>query len=73
MTQVIINNVDPTQTMEIVRELRNQGLVQGIDFDFAYHQATYNNDGFIPVAPRHANFMFYKEVHASWFSLKYHQ
>ena len=34
---VIINNIDAATTMEIVRDLRNMGLVQGKDFEFRYN------------------------------------
>lgn len=57
--------------MEIVRELREQGLVQGHDFDFAYHQAQYNNDGWDAVEPKCAIFSFHTEKYATLFAIKY--
>ena len=42
MDKVFVSDIDATQTMEIVRELRGAGLVQGTDFNFAYQQAKYD-------------------------------
>jgi hypothetical protein len=57
--------------MDIVKQLRKQGLVQGKDFDFAFHKATYTADSWTAVTPRHAVFTFYTEKHATLFALKY--
>lgn len=55
--------------MEIVKELRSQGLVQGKDFDFAYHQAKW--DDMIGEIPKKVIFSFYENKWATWFILKY--
>ena len=34
MKEIKIPGIDANKTMDIVRELREQGLKQGIDFDF---------------------------------------
>ena len=47
--------------MDIVRELRSSGMVQGKDFDFAFNQASYDNDSWEAVTPRHTVFYFYTE------------
>jgi hypothetical protein len=57
--------------MEIVRDLRTSGCVQGKDFDFAYNQASYNNDSWEAVTPRHTEFRFYTDKWATWFALKF--
>ena len=57
--------------MTIVRELRRMGCVQGKDFDFAFNQAKYDNDGFEAVTPRQTVFTFYTEKWATLFSLKW--
>lgn len=62
---------DPNQVMDIVRELRAQGLVQGKDFDFAYHQARYDENSYDAVENKHAIFKFYTEKYATLFTLKY--
>jgi hypothetical protein len=69
MTQVIINDLTPAQTLDIVYDVRAQGLVQGADFDFAWHQSQW--DEMIGEIPRRVEFVFNNPVHASWFSLKY--
>jgi hypothetical protein len=69
MKTVAIHNTDPTQTMEVVRELRQQGYVQGVDFDFAYNQSRW--DEMIGEIPKHTDFVFYNDQLATWFQLKY--
>lgn len=57
--------------MSIVRELRQQGWIQGKDFDFAFHRATYTIDSWTAVTPRQTIFTFYTERYATLFALKY--
>lgn len=71
MKKVILQHLKPDKVMNIVREMRDQGIVQGTDFDFAYHPATYNNDGYEAITPAHVVFAFYNEKYATWFSLKW--
>lgn len=73
MISVKIYNRNANDTMEIVRELRVSGLVQGKDFDFAYHRESYDyfSSDAICVIPRHAIFTFYNEKHSTLFLLKY--
>lgn len=71
MLTVKILHKSATEVMELVRELRQQGLVQGHDFDFAFNQAQYNTDGHEAVIPRHTVFTFYVEKYATFFALKY--
>lgn len=59
------------RVMDIVRELRARGMVQGRDFDFSYHQAKYDNDGWSAVENKHAKFKFYDEKYATLFALIY--
>jgi len=67
-------NVDASGTLDIVRELKSQGLVLGNDFDYAYHRVWYNADGIIDIdAKPYAVFSFYTEAYASFFALKYIQ
>jgi hypothetical protein len=58
----------------IVRELRQAGLVQGQDFDFAYtpERLDYNLASVGEVlAKRQTVFSFYDDGLASWFGIKY--
>ena len=60
--------------LAIVRELRQAGLVQGHDFDFAYspERLDYNLATVGEVlAKRQTVFSFYDESLASWFGIKY--
>jgi hypothetical protein len=70
MTLVTINDLTPVQALDIVYDLRAQGLVQGTDFDFAWHQSRW--DEMIGEIPKRVEFEFNNPTHASWFSLKYH-
>lgn len=67
---VTVPNSHTGQLIDMVRELKNQGLEQGRDFDFRFMPAVYdfaNNHS----EPRHAVFIFYEEKWATWFSLKW--
>lgn len=67
---VILFNKGVTEVLEIVEELRQQGLVQGKDFDFSYSPPEYDfqNDH---IETRHTKFTFYSEKYATLFTLKY--
>lgn len=70
MIEIKIYNKDPNAVMEIVRDLRKSGWVQGKDFDFAYNKPTFD-DQWHEVEPRHTIFTFYVDKYATVFSLKY--
>lgn len=55
----------------MVDEMRKAGMIQGKDFDFAYHNASYNNDGHEAVTPRHTVFTFYDDKWATFFILRW--
>ena len=60
--------------LAIVRELRDLGYKQGLDFDFAYtpEKLDYNLSTAGEVLnPRQTVFNFYDEQLSSWFILKY--
>ena len=69
MIKITIRDKDPTEIMEIVRNRRTQGLVQGINFDFAYNQSKW--DDMIGEIPKHTIFTFYQDKDATLFALKY--
>lgn len=71
MISVKIFGHGPARVLDIVQELRASGLVQGQDFDFAYHSEKYNSDGWEAVQQRYAEFTFYTEQYATMFSLRY--
>jgi hypothetical protein len=69
MIQVTVH-CDADQGMELVRELREAGLVQGKDFDFVYHP--YNYDNFTGQnIYRHVVFAFYTEKYGTFYALKW--
>jgi hypothetical protein len=71
--EVMLDDMLPNEMMDIVRELRKQGYVQGVHFDFAYYkpEIRLDEDAYEAVYKRYTVFTFYKEELASWFSLKY--
>lgn len=69
MINVKLPKINPSRAMDIVRELRESGLVQGKDFDFAYHQSRW--DEMIGEIPSDTIFHFYTEKYATFFALKY--
>ena len=61
----------PIEFLEIVKELKEKGYVQGTDFDFTYHPPKFDNFSSEAVYNRCVVFKFYKEELATWFSLTY--
>ena len=59
----------PNEFLEIVRELKEKGYVQGVDFDFAYHPPKFDDFSGDAVYNRCVVFTFYKEEIATWFNL----
>lgn len=73
MIEVIVNDLNPAKILEIVAELKQQGLKQHEHFDFAYHQSKYDTFGHEPPTRRYTIFTFYSERYATFFALKYSQ
>ena len=69
--EIVILNRKADDVMNIVRTLRDQGLVQGVDFDFAFYNAIYTNDGWYETEPKKTVFTFYTEKYATLFALKW--
>jgi hypothetical protein len=55
---------------DIVRELKNSGLVVGVDFDFMYSSGYFDWKTLTHV-PRKTKFIFYNEVYGHFFLLKW--
>lgn len=64
-------NKDVNEVMAIVHDLRQQGMKQGTDFDFAYYQTVYDSISCHLVESKHAVFMFHTEKYATLFTLKW--
>lgn len=69
MVEVKLEHEKPVSVMAIVADIRDNGYVQGIDFDFSYYPSEFLQIG--AIKPRHTIFYFYNENIASWFALKY--
>ena len=67
---VRIKNKNAIEAMDLVKELREKGYAQGVDFDFEYHHHESDDPQDI-TEQRHTLFTFYKEELATWFSLKW--
>lgn len=70
--EVKILDMSVNEIMDIVRDVRLRGYVQGVDFDFTYHPPKFDNFSGDAVYNRCVVFTFYKEELATWFSLIYH-
>lgn len=72
MTITLTCNVSAGKVIDIVSEVRAQGLVQGEDFDFAYHQSQHDPINGHLIRKPHAVFTFYNSgEYALIFKLKY--
>lgn len=71
MIEIVVMDREPSGILDIVRDLRQHGLVQGQDFDFAYRPPRWDNFSGDAVYNRSTVFSFYTEELASWFALKY--
>lgn len=68
---VVLKDLDANETLQQVRVLKDQGLVVGKDFDFAYHQAKWDNFSHEAVINKHAKFTFYDEELGMIYLLKW--
>ena len=69
VTEIKLHHKDARETLDIVHDLRAQGLVQGRDFDFAWQRCQW--DEMIGEIPSAVEFRFYNSQWATWFSLKW--
>jgi len=70
MDKIFVPNLNANDTMELVRELRAKGLVQGTDFNFAYQQTLWN-DNYTQSRPHGAEFSFRDPKWVTFFRIKY--
>jgi hypothetical protein len=66
---IVIENKNVNEILDMVKELRDKGLVQGVHFDFAYNQSRW--DTMIGDVKGFTNFTFYEEKYSTLFALKY--
>jgi hypothetical protein len=67
--KIVIENKNVNEILDMVKELRDKGLVQGVHFDFAYNQSRW--DPMIGDVKGFTNFTFYEEKYSTLFALKY--
>ena len=69
---VVLANITPDQMLDIVRDLKKQGLVLERDFNFRYEPAHYDNaGGWGQLTPKQCVFTFTDEKFSTLFILKY--
>ncbi len=74
MRKLFVSNINANRTLEIVHELRSMGLQNHIDFNFCYvqrEQSWLDLDEDFNEKPWGAEFTFYDDKWATWFTLKY--
>lgn len=69
MIQITVNVESVQKVLEMVNELRDQGMTQGKDFDFAYQSHLW--ESIANPEEKSAVFTFYTEKYATLFALKY--
>lgn len=69
MIEITLEELGPSQALDIVSGLRDMGYKQGIDFDFSYSPETY--DDFTFGSKKFTKFMFYNQALATYFELRY--
>jgi len=71
--EVVLLDRSANEVLELVKELRSSGLVQGQDFDFKYQPPVWDNFSMDAVQNKRAIFYFYKEKYATFYELKWSQ
>jgi hypothetical protein len=71
LLNVRLERDNPNEIIEIVRELRFRGYVQGTDFDFKFVPIQIDPESYQTINKKHTMFIFYREELASWFTLLY--
>jgi len=66
---IVVENRNVSDVLDIVKELKANGLIQGVHFDFAYNQSRW--DPMIGDVKGFTNFTFYEEKYSTLFALKY--
>lgn len=68
---IFIKGLSAAQAMDIVRELRALGLIQGKDFEFRYQPREEDGFTYNEVSPRGCEFYFKEGKWRSYMALKY--
>lgn len=68
---ITIYRCSANEVLDIVKSLRDSGLVQDRDFNFAFTPATWDSFNGDPSIPSSARFTFYDDKWSTWFNLKW--
>lgn len=68
---VFVPYINAVEAIEMVKELRTKGLVQGLDFEFAFHHARYQLGDEGHVIPKGVEFKFRDAKWVTFFRMKY--
>lgn len=71
MHRVVLQHLNPMRGVELKNQLIADGLVHHQDFEWAYHAAHYDNDGYTAVTPRQVVFEFTDPATATFYQLKW--
>ncbi len=71
MHRVVLEHMHPMAGVELKNQLIADGLVHHRDFEWAYHAAQYDNDGFSAVTPKMVIFEFRDGAIATFYQLKW--
>ena len=69
MIEIKLLNKSANEAIDLAAALRNTGLQQGTDFEFAFFQSKWNN--VIGEIPKYVVFKFYKKKDATMFALRW--
>lgn len=69
-SRIRVNDKTPTEVLDLVHWLKDNGFKQGVDFDFEYYAP---KEGYFETdpQPRHTIFTFYDDKDATFFALKW--
>lgn len=67
MKSVIIYDNSTFNLLDIVRQVKADGLELGVDFDFYFHMPNEKENS----NSRHIRFTFYKEEYSTFFALRF--
>ena len=71
MIEIVVEDRGVSEILPMVTSMRDRGWVLNRDFSFAYHNATFDNDGHEAANPRYTVFRFFTEELATVFALTY--
>lgn len=71
MHRVVFEHMHPMAGVELKNQLVADGLMHHRDFEWSYHAASYDNDGFSAVSPRMVIFEFQDAATATFYQLKW--